>query len=210
MRAVKANILILFLFGYFSVQSQTFIEGQVFDAATKEPVGYANIYIKGTTIGTTTDDTGYYQLKLQTIYDSVSAAYLGYSEATQPIKKQDRQRINFMLEASQSMLAEAVIIGSKESLEDYLIRKILENKDKNDKKHLQNYSYESYNKIELDVKNMSEKFMNRKILKPFKFVFDNIDSTSEDEPFLPMLLSESISDFYYTSKLNKKREIIRA
>jgi uncharacterized protein YydD (DUF2326 family) len=62
-----------------------------------------------------------------------------------------------MLEASQSMLAEAVIIGSKESLEDYLIRKILENKDKNDKKHLQNYSYESYNKIELDVKNMSEK-----------------------------------------------------
>jgi hypothetical protein len=52
--------------------------------------------------------------------------------------------------------------------------------------------------------------MNRKILKPFKFVFDNIDSTSEDEPFLPMLLSESISDFYYTSKLNKKREIIRA
>ena len=210
MRAVKANILILFLFGYFSVQSQTFIEGQVFDAATKEPVGYANIYIKGTTIGTTTDDTGYYQLKLQTIYDSVSAAYLGYSEATQPIKKQDKQRINFMLEASQSMLAEAVIIGSKESLEDYLIRKILENKDKNDKKHLQNYSYESYNKIELDVKNMSEKFMNRKILKPFKFVFDNIDSTSEDEPFLPMLLSESISDFYYTSKLNKKREIIRA
>jgi hypothetical protein len=209
-RAVKANILILFLFGYFSVQSQTFIEGQVFDAATKEPVGYANIYIKGTTIGTTTDDTGYYQLKLQTIYDSVSAAYLGYSEATQPIKKQERQRINFMLEASQSMLAEAVIIGSKESLEDYLIRKILENKDKNDKKHLQNYSYESYNKIELDVKNMSEKFMNRKILKPFKFVFDNIDSTSEDEPFLPMLLSESISDFYYTSKLNKKREIIRA
>jgi hypothetical protein len=209
-RAVKANILILFLFGYFSVQSQTFIEGQVFDAATKEPVGYANIYIKGTTIGTTTDDTGYYQLKLQTIYDSVSAAYLGYSEATQPIKKQDKQRINFMLEASQSMLAEAVIIGSKESLEDYLIRKILENKDKNDKKHLQNYSYESYNKIELDVKNMSEKFMNRKILKPFKFVFDNIDSTSEDEPFLPMLLSESISDFYYTNKLNKKREIIRA
>jgi hypothetical protein len=209
-RAVKANILILFLFGYFSVQSQTFIEGQVFDAATKEPVGYANIYIKGTTIGTTTDDTGYYQLKLQTIYDSVSAAYLGYSEATQPIKKQERQRINFMLDPSQSMLAEAVIIGSKESLEDYLIRKILENKDKNDKKHLQNYSYESYNKIELDVKNMSEKFMNRKILKPFKFVFDNIDSTSEDEPFLPMLLSESISDFYYTSKLNKKREIIRA
>ncbi len=210
MQVVKANILILFLLGYLSVKSQTFIEGQVFDVKTKEPVSYANIYIKGTTVGTTTDDTGYYQLKVTNNYDSISAAYLGYTEGTQAIKKQPKQRIDFLLEASQSMLAEAVIVASKESLEDYLIRKILENKDHNDKKHLQNYSYEFYNKIELDVKNLSEKFMNRKILKPFKFVFDNIDSTSEDEPFLPMLLSESISDFYFTNKLNKKREIIKA
>ncbi|HNY54515.1 MAG TPA: carboxypeptidase-like regulatory domain-containing protein, partial [Chitinophagales bacterium] len=152
MQVVKANILILFLLGYLSVKSQTFIEGQVFDVKTKEPVSYANIYIKGTTVGTTTDDTGYYQLKLTNNYDSISAAYLGYTEGTQAIKKQPKQRIDFLLEASQSMLAEAVIVASKESLEDYLIRKILENKDHNDKKHLQNYSYEFYNKIELDVK----------------------------------------------------------
>ena len=84
------------------------------------------------------------------------------------------------------------------------------NKDKNDKKNLQNYSYEAYNKIELDVKNMSEKFMNRKVLKPFKFVFNNIDSISEEEPFLPLLLSENISNFYYTTKLNKLREVVKA
>lgn len=210
MQVVRANILILFLFGYFSVSSQTFIEGQVLDALTKEPVSYANIYIKGTTVGTTTDDTGYYQLKLINPYDSLSAAFLGFTEKTMPIKKQAKQRIDFFLEASSSSLAEAVIVANRESLEDYLIRKILENKDRNDKKHLQNYSYELYNKIELDIKNMSEKFMNRKILKPFKFVFDNIDSTSEEEPFLPILLSENISEFYYTSKANKKREIIKA
>jgi hypothetical protein len=209
-QVVRANILILFLLGYLSAKSQTFIEGQVFDLKTKEPISYANIYIKGTTVGTTTDDTGYYQLKLNKTYDSISAAYLGYAESTRQITLQPKQRIDFMLDAAQSMLTEAVIIGSKESLEDYLIRNILANKDKNDIKHLQNYSYESYTKIELDVKNMSEKFMNRKILKPFKFVFDNIDSTSEEEPFLPMLLSENISDFYYTNKLNKKREIIKA
>lgn len=210
MRDVKANILILFFLGYLSAKSQTFIEGQVFDSKTKEPISYVNIYIKGTTVGTTTNDTGYYQLKLNNNYDSISAAYLGYMEGILPIKKTSKQRINFQLDASQSMLAEAVIVASKESLEDYLIRKILENKDHNDRKHLQNYSYEFYNKIELDIKNMSEKFMNRKVLKPFKFVFNNIDSTTEDEPFLPMLLSESISDFYYTTKLNKKREIVKA
>ena len=210
MKVVKINILLLLLLANFFVNAQTFIEGQVFDANTKEPISYANIYIKGSTIGTTTDDTGYYQLRLDKFSDSISAAYLGYNELTLPIKKIAKQKLNFYIDASESMLAEAVIVASRESIEDYLIRKILENKDKNDKKHLQNYSYESYNKIELDVKNMSEKFMNRKILKPFKFVFNNIDSTSEDEPFLPLLLSENISDFYYTTKLNKLREVIKA
>ena len=210
MRNVKANILFLLLLMNFFVKAQTFIEGQVFDAKTKEPISYANIYIKGTTIGSTTDDTGYYQLKLNSFYDSISVAYLGYNESNVTIKKVAKQKLNIYLDGSESMLAEAVIVASKESIEDYLIRKILQNKPNNDIKRLQNYSYESYSKIELDVKNMSEKFKNRKILKPFKFVFDNIDSTSEDEPFLPMLLSETISDFYYTTKQNKLREVVKA
>lgn len=207
---MKAKILILFLLGCLSVKSQTFIDGKVFDAKTKEAIPFANIYIKGSTVGTTTDDSGYYQLKLTGKFDSISAMFLGYLESTVPLKKSAKQHIDFYLSESQSMLAEAVIFASKESLEDYLIRKILENKDKNDKRHLQNYSYELYNKIELDVSNLSDKFINRKIFKPFKFVFNNIDSTSEEKPFLPMLLSENISGFYYTTKMNKTREVVKA
>ena len=210
MKAVKANILILFLFACFSTHAQTFIEGVVIDSVSKMPISYANIYIKGTTIGATTDDTGYFKLQLPQRYDSITAAFLGYQEKSLLLTKQSKQRVVFSLATSASALAEAVIVARKESLEDYLIRKILENKDKNDKKHLQNYSYEFYNKIELDVKNLSEKFMDKKILKPFKFIFNNIDSTSEEEPFLPLLLSEKISDFYYTTKLNKQREVVKA
>jgi len=210
LKAVKANILILFFLGYFSVHAQTFIDGIVLDSVSKSPISYANIYIKGTTIGVTTDDTGYFKLPLTQAFDSITAAYLGYEEKTIRLSMQSKQRLVFLLSSSANTLAETVIVANKESLEDYLIRKILENKEKNDKKHLQNYSYELYNKIELEVKNMSDKFMNRKILKPFKFVFDNIDSTSEEEPFLPLMLSENISDYYYTNKLNKKREIIKA
>ncbi|HNI33668.1 MAG TPA: carboxypeptidase-like regulatory domain-containing protein, partial [Chitinophagales bacterium] len=173
MKAVKANILILFFLGYFSVHAQTFIDGIVLDSVSKSPISYANIYIKGTTIGVTTDDTGYFKLPLTQAFDSITAAYLGYEEKTIRLSMQSKQRLVFLLSSSANTLAETVIVANKESLEDYLIRKILENKEKNDKKHLQNYSYELYNKIELEVKNMSDKFMNRKILKPFKFVFDN-------------------------------------
>ena len=80
----------------------------------------------------------FFQLKLNSFKDSLTAAYMGYDETTLPLKKQARQHLVFELNPSASMLAEAVIVASKESLEDYLIRKILENKDKNDKKHLQN------------------------------------------------------------------------
>lgn len=207
---MRTSILFLFLLIFSSSKSQTFIEGNVYDAKTNEKVSYANIYIKGTTLGATSNDTGFFQLKLNSNYDSISAAFLGYEEQTLPIQKQLKQKINFYLNTSENMLFETVITAKKETLEDYLIRKILENKDKNDKKKVGNYSYEVYNKIELDVKNLSEKFMDRKVLKPFKFVFNNIDSTSETEPFLPMLLSETISDVYYTTKLNRKREVIKA
>ena len=74
MKAVKANILILLLL-CFSTHAQTFIEGVVIDSVSKMPISYANIYIKGTTIGATTDDTGYFKLQLPQRYDSITAAF---------------------------------------------------------------------------------------------------------------------------------------
>ena len=143
MQFSKSYLLFFLLLNFFSLKGQTFIDGIVYDATTKQPIGYANVYVNGSTQGTTSDDTGYFQLKLNADFDSISAAFLGYEEQTLPIKKQSKQKINFYLKPSENVLAEAVILASKESLEDYLIRKILENKDKNDKKHLANYSYEA-------------------------------------------------------------------
>lgn len=210
MKLPQITFLFVLLISASAVFAQTFIEGKVVDKTTKTPISYANIYIKGTTLGTTTNDTGYFQLKLTTHYDSLTAAFLGYKEISVPLLKKAHQIIVFELGEDENMLAEAVIYASSESFEDYLIRNILSHKDANDKKKLDNYSYKSYNKIELDIKNFGDKLTERKILKPFSFIFNNIDSTSEDEPFLPMMLSETLSEFYYTNKLHKKREIITA
>ena len=69
--------------------SQNTIKGKV--TANNEVLAYANIYIKGTTLGTTTDDTGYFQIKLNSFYDSISTAYLGYNENTIALKKIAKQ-----------------------------------------------------------------------------------------------------------------------
>lgn len=53
--------------------------------------------------------------------------------------------------------------------------------------------------------------MNRKILKPFKFIFDYVDTSSVNgKAYLPVFLSESLSDIYYRKNPTSTREVIKA
>jgi hypothetical protein len=66
------------------------------------------------------------------------------------------------------------------------LKKVIENRDQNDRKQLEFYSYELYNKLEFDLTDIPPDFKNKKLIKPFAFIFDNIDSTvSNSKPFLP-------------------------
>jgi hypothetical protein len=46
--------------------------------------------------------------------------------------------------------------------------------------------------------------------KPFKFILNNVDTTTETSPILPIYLVENISDYYTQKEPAKSREIIRA
>jgi hypothetical protein len=51
----------------------------------------------------------------------------------------------------------------------------------------------------------------KKIFKPFAFIFENIDSSSSNEkPFLPVFITETISDVYFSQEQGSKKEYIRA
>ena len=71
--------------------------------------------------------------------------------------------------------------------------------------------YEVYNKLELDLNNVNkEKLEKNFVLKPFNFILDYTDTTSEKKPFLPVYLTETISDYYYQKQPYKTREVIKA
>ena len=80
MQSIKVNIFFLFFFLSSTVLAQYFIDGVIRDKITDEGVAFANVYIKGTTIGTSTDDTGYYKITLNEYYDSLTVSFLGYKE----------------------------------------------------------------------------------------------------------------------------------
>lgn len=61
---------ILSLFLSLPLGAQTFVIGQVIDAATKEPLPYVNIGLLNKNIGTVSDETGYFELEINTEQNS--------------------------------------------------------------------------------------------------------------------------------------------
>lgn len=191
------------------ISAQTKVTGKVVDLETREPLPFVSIAFKGTTVGTTTDFDGNFQLTTDKPVDSLLASYVGYNRAAKKVRAGISQVINFELKKFSIGLQE-IVVKPGENPAHPILRNVIKNKHKNDKEKLSAYQYEVYNKIEFDLNNITEEFKEKKVFKPFAFVFENIDSTSVGEkPYLPMFISETLSDFYYKRDPKKRKEIIK-
>lgn len=217
----KYNLPFHIFFLFFSVayalsafsQTTIKIQGKAFDAHTKEPLSFINIYLSGTTLGTTTDIDGRYVLEIKSKVpgkDSIVASSVGYGKLKIKISSAAVQIINFELERSSVDIAEVTVMAGENPAE-IILRNIIKNKLKNNKEKLSNYQYEVYNKMEIDIDNLNRQAIEKnKLFRPFAFILDNIDSSTEEKPFLPVFLTESLSDYYYRKNPKGTREIIKA
>ena len=92
------------------------IFGHVTSSLDDEHIPFATIYIEGTTIGTTTDETGHYMLiDLPEGIHIVVAKSMGYSTErdTVMIKEGQSLEVNFVLEEQTMSLNEVVVTGTK-------------------------------------------------------------------------------------------------
>lgn len=203
-------ILHLFVIGLHASGQVTKIMGTVRDSMTKEPIPFVNIVVKGTLLGTLTDFKGQYSLEFKVPADSLRASLLGYRPLTRKIDKNHFQVIDFVLQESNYNLPEVVIHYTGNPAE-VILNKIIRNKKQNSMQSLDSYQYEAYTKVELDANNITEKFQNRKLFKPFEFVFSYIDtSTINGKSYLPVFISETMSDIYYRRSPRARKEIVKA
>lgn len=201
-------LLLLFLSETISAQT-TRVYGVIYDAETKEPMPFIHIIFKGTKIGTTSDMDGKYNLESYYGTDSVMTSALGYFTTILPVKKDGVTKLDIYLKSNALNLPDIVVFAEEIDPAEYLFKNIIKNKDANNKEKLEYYEYEVYNKVEFDLNNIDEKFMNRKVLKPVNFIFSNLDSV-DGKPYLPMMLTESISDFYFRKNPRTHKEYIKA
>lgn len=188
----------------------TKIMGTCIDATTREPLPFVNIALKGTTIGTTTNFKGEFSIETKSFSDSLLASFVGYLPQTFPITKGKFQTINFELQSNNIQLNE-VVITYKGNPAEKLLKKVIENKEKNNFKKYDALQYEAYSKIQFDANNISDKFKQRRVFKQFQFIWDFMDtSIVNGKAYLPVFLSESLSDIYISNSPKSKKEVIKA
>ncbi len=209
MRIINIGIIILFFTLNLSAQ-KTVVRGTVTNAETGDPIPFVNIVFQHSTSGTISDFSGIYFLESQYPTDSLIASCMGYAPQTVAVRKGTQQVIHFKLLAV-SLSIEEVVITPGENPAFQVLRNISAHKKFNNPDRFSSYQYRSYNKLQLDMNNVGEKFKDRWVIRNFDFVFENMDSSEVfGKNYLPILISESVSHFYYQKNPSYEREVIEA
>lgn len=196
----------------FAQKNTYVLKGLIKDPATDEKLPYVTVRFINSNVGTKSDLDGNYIIEQNTIWpsDSIEISYIGYQSQRIGIDKNIKTLvINIELNRSTAALKEIIIkYDPNPSLS--LMKKVIKNKPYNDFNKANNYKYEVYNKLELDISRIPKlAFTEKGPLKDFRFIKNYIDTASEEKPFLPLFLTESISDYYYQDKPKKSKEVIK-
>ncbi|MFA9392971.1 MAG: SusC/RagA family TonB-linked outer membrane protein [Prolixibacteraceae bacterium] len=111
-------ILLLLLCSFTNIKAQnrvnTFIiSGVVSSVNSNEKLPGVNVYLKGTTTGTVTNENGYYSLKLPEGNATIVYSFIGYQSIEKSINLKSDKTLNITLEQNEEMLQEIRITSQR-------------------------------------------------------------------------------------------------
>lgn len=202
--------LLLLVFTPLARAQKTKVEGTVTDQVTGEAMPFVKVQFKDAKVGAITDTAGYYSIETYYATDSLIFSFSGYKKQTRGVQKDIEQVIDVELPILVTELGEVVVRAPDELPSVALHKKLVANKEINDKEKLDAYEYELYNKLQLDINNLGQQFTDNRLLRKLDFVMAYLDSNENEKTYLPILLTESISDFYFRNRPKKKIEVMKA
>ena len=187
------------------------LSGIVKDSHSDERIPFASLSFRNSTIGKLSDSSGSFSFYLnEWPSDTLEITCVGYQPYFLVINK-SKDSILANIPMERGTFNEGVRVRVKVNKGLLLWRRIVRNKPGNDRYRFDNFSYELYNKLELDLKNINfEKFGRFRPLKPISDLINQNIDTSEGLKYLPTYLTEALSNYYYQKKPLKRREIIKA
>ncbi len=97
---------------------QETITGSVTDAASGEALPAVNVSVKGTTIGTSTDNEGRYELEVPSLQDTLVFSFVGYQTREEPIA--GRTEVDVVIEPQVLEGEELVVVAYGEQRKETL------------------------------------------------------------------------------------------
>ncbi len=204
----------------------TEIKGTIIDSkqadSTMRKVGYANVTLKGTLTGTTADGDGFFYIRTMERSDSLIVTYLGYPRLAIHIEKGKSQILTIDMAAGGHQLREVTVREKhRRKIIDtpavYVFRQVVAHKKQNREDNLPNYKLQEYQKLQIGIINPKKWLVNMRLLRPFRFVFDNRDTAFsyrdtiayDTTTYVPGLLKEDLIDVYYRKDPKSTRRITR-
>ena len=191
------------------------IKGIVRDSVTAEPLPYVSVLLKGTTIGTTTDADGGFYLTTSSKAREVEISYLGY--VTKTLNVSPGRKFNFTVELVPTSinLNEVVVKPKKEKYSKkenpavIFVKKVIDNRESNDPRNHDYFSYDQYEKMVFAMNDFQPK--QRKEGKPGKFDFlvDYIDTLDMGRTILPVSEKEKVESVYYRKDPKSEKRLIK-
>lgn len=210
---LKAKILLIVFFLTSSViYSQTVVKGYLTDEKNN-PISNANVGYKGSSENTLTNSKGFFILKSNTNYNSITVSYVGFETKVIQLENQTLNNLKIYLKEQATSLNSVTIksrskirLKKKENPAFKILENIWKNKNQNGLKLAKFYQYEKYSTIELGLDNLDTLF----VKKAFKMKFDSIASkmkTNSDRKFyIPLELIESHEKIYGSNIIKKERK----
>ena len=197
-------------------QLPTRVTGVVSDAATGEPVPYAQVKYEGTTVGTTTDYKGNYSIVYR------KGGRLVFSSMTYERKVVElgasTSHLDVGLNLSARVLAEAGVKAKKKQRYSRknnpaveLMRKVIAAKKEMDYHRNDYFSYNKYEKLTFAVNNVNDKAFEASYMKPLAFMKDHVEICPETgKQILPISFQETTSQHIYRKEPRSEKDIITA
>lgn len=202
---------LLSLLTFISAFSQTAIHGIVRDATTQQPLQSVSIYFKGGRGVTSAADGSYSLTDISNKSTVVVFSYVGYKAISKTVAPNKEQTIDAALQVAEGNNVTVKTnkrgkYSNRNNPAVELIRRVIDNKDKNKISSYNYVQYEQYEKMEMSLTNKPEKLMNNKLFKNYKFILENQDtSTLEGKALLPVYLEENLSQKYYRKNPEKTK-----
>lgn len=108
-KSILFTVLLLCLCIGLHAQTALTVTGKVTESETREPLIGANVLVKGTTIGTTTDINGSYSLQVPDANTTLVFSSIGYTLEEVPVN--GRSTINLQMVPDIKALSEVVVVG---------------------------------------------------------------------------------------------------